>query len=139
MAMANEIGIDNVEIPPIHSLPVDILRAAAKLLTIADKAIIKLGPEGVLLGQTLQNQTIWSHLKPHRVYAKVTSVTGAGDSLVGFLLSALSISQKKPTPQEFEAIIKACMKASESSLLSTRAVSDQLNSSIFSEIPWISN
>ena len=137
MAMAYEIRIDSVEMPRINNLPVDILRASAKLLTIVDKAIIKLGSEGVLLGQNVQSQQIWSHLRPHKVYDKVVSVTGAGDSLVGSLLSALSISQKSTNPQEFEAIIKACMKASELSILSTRSVSDRLNSSIFSDIPWI--
>jgi fructose-1-phosphate kinase PfkB-like protein len=137
LVMANEISVDKLDVPLLKDLTVEILNASAKLLTVVDKAIIKLGSKGVLLGQHIDGKHAWTHLKPHKVYDQVVSVTGAGDSLVGALLSGLSRSPNPLDHTQFEDIIRACMKAAELSILTDRAVSEHLNSSIFSEISWI--
>lgn len=137
IVMANEISIEKLEIPHLKDLSHDILTAASKLLTVVDKAIIKLSSKGVLLGQSSDKKAIWTHLKPFKVHDNIVSVTGAGDSLVGALLSGLSRSPTSLTHQQFEELVKACMKAAELSILCNRAVSDRLDSSIFSEIPWM--
>ena len=137
MVMAKEIHIDKCQVPSINDISPDILNASAKLLTVVDKAIIKLGSKGVLLGQHIDKKPNWAHLKPFKVHDQVVSVTGAGDSLVGSLLSGLSRSPTSLTHQQFEDLVKACIKAAELSILCDRAVSNQLDSSIFSEIPWL--
>lgn len=137
MVMANEISADKFDIPSIKDISPEILSASAKLLTVVDKAIIKLGSKGVLLGQNIDKKPIWTHLKPFKEQDKVVSVTGAGDSLVGALVSGLSRSPNSLTHEQFKDLVKACMKAAELSILCNRAVSDRLDSSIFSEIPWM--
>jgi pseudouridine-5'-phosphate glycosidase/pseudouridine kinase len=137
MVMAKEISIEKWKAPSLKEINPEILNAAAKLLTVVDKAIIKLGSKGVLLGQNIDNTPIWSHLKPFKVHEQVVSVTGAGDSLVGSLISGLSSSPSPLTHDQFEELVKACIKAAELSILCDRAVSDQLDSSIFAEIPWL--
>jgi pseudouridine-5'-phosphate glycosidase/pseudouridine kinase len=137
MVMAKEIFIEKWQVPSLKEIRPEILNAAAKLLTVVDKAIIKLGSKGVLLGQNIDNTPIWTHLKPFKVHERVISVTGAGDSLVGSLISGLSKSPTSLTHNQFEDLVRACIKAAELSILCDRAVSDQLDSSIFAEIPWL--
>ncbi|KAJ3079845.1 hypothetical protein HK102_003472 [Quaeritorhiza haematococci] len=155
----------------------DLLWAVATLLRVVDTAIVKLGPRGVLIADRTHvgdsemlhrsfgkgrveigrssdmSMWTWVHLSPPGgVVEKCVSVTGAGDSLVGTLVTGfhkyrqqLGITDgKRVAATDFErdeqrrfleSIVQAGMKGAEYSLGSLHAVSRDLGPDVleFSE------
>ena len=114
-------------------IPKKLLVSAGKLLTLFDKAVIKLGPKGVLLGQKDGRRVAWHYFKPQEAPQKIISVTGAGDSMVGSLISALCRVESSDILGVANAV-KSSMKASMLSIQSPRAVSQLLTHEIFKSI-----
>ena len=138
MDMAKSIKkIPTAEMPDslaLENIPQELLFSAHKLLSVFDIAVIKLGSRGVLLGQKMESSAVsWNHHQPEEVAKKVISVTGAGDSMVGSLATALC-NKARPTSEELSQIVKACMTASLLSIQSPLAVSDALTSDIFRDL-----
>ena len=128
---------DSTKLPELNKIPLDILQAASKLISAVDKVILKMGPKGVVLLQRESQKVDWRWIQPAQVLDHVESVTGAGDSMVGSLITGLSRMESLPNASQMEALVKASMQASALSIASPRAVSESLSPAIFSQIPWL--
>ncbi|TPX66679.1 pseudouridylate synthase [Spizellomyces sp. 'palustris'] len=94
--------------------------------------IVKRGREGVLIAR---DGSISVTLGPTQIYNDCISVTGAGDSMVGTLVTGLSryysLKSGEPTVEDLRRFAIAGMRAAEMSLMTDRAVAKDLGEWVF--------
>ncbi|KNC98584.1 uncharacterized protein SPPG_06269 [Spizellomyces punctatus DAOM BR117] len=94
--------------------------------------IVKRGREGVLIAR---DGSISATLAPTQIYNDCISVTGAGDSMVGTLVTGLSrhysLKSGEPAVEDLRRFAGAGMRAAEMSLMTDRAVAKDLGEWVF--------
>ncbi|KAI8918582.1 Indigoidine synthase A like protein-domain-containing protein [Powellomyces hirtus] len=101
------------------------------LLTIIPNIIEKRGPQGVIVHQRGTQKSI----PPNETLIDCVSVTGAGDSMVGTLLTALAAHHiatplKNPSAEQLATFARSGMRAASASLMTDHAVCQNLG-------PWV--
>ncbi|KAH6580245.1 hypothetical protein BSLG_000352 [Batrachochytrium salamandrivorans] len=111
-----------------------ITKSITNLLRAFKMVVVKCGADGVVIGRRIRQNKSSDlpyeilYLKPTRQLNEVVSVTGAGDSMVGTIISGLSslplpLNLEDVKSSEIVRIVRAGMKAAEFSLQSKDAVS----------------
>ncbi|KAJ3227965.1 hypothetical protein HK099_007834 [Clydaea vesicula] len=105
----------------------------AKILIL--QLILKCGSHGVILFERIEktenlakgNSVRVKHYKPRKVLTECVSVNGAGDTMVGVILTGISNFLNVGEKIDFDRLIQSGMDASTLTLLSQLAVSEKLN------------
>ncbi|KAJ3208888.1 hypothetical protein HDU67_006490 [Dinochytrium kinnereticum] len=110
----------------------DLLDAAISLSVLFKYNIVKLGKDGVLLVEKMEDNVLsLTHINPDCVLINCESVTGAGDTLVGTLISYLSnvlhSGAGRVTSDDIHRGVIRGMKAAFETIMSPRAVSPKLS------------
>ncbi|KAJ3095311.1 hypothetical protein HDU97_007040 [Phlyctochytrium planicorne] len=104
--------------------------------------VIKLGKDGVIISSvSSQGSLLVHHIPATKSFSEVVSVTGAGDTLVGTMITSISRDMAKHdeenpgvpfklTASDVVKGVTAGVKAAELTLMSVKAVSDQLDASV---------
>ncbi|KAI9105863.1 Indigoidine synthase A like protein-domain-containing protein [Phlyctochytrium arcticum] len=113
-----------------HDIPSNL----SLLHQVIPDIILTRGSEGVI---TSRRDYAMSILKPETIFEKCVSVTGAGDSLVGTLVTALAKHYRlkggvHPSVKELAAYTRSGMRAAQLSVNSYRAVSIDLTPDVLS-------
>lgn len=132
---------------PITSDLPKIKKAITTLLPKFSRIIVKLGSRGVVLvvpsslkepTSKSSNKFILRYLKPQNVIENCVSVTGAGDSMVGTIVSGLSQSPVTDSNKgnhvnidKWTLLVEAGMRSSLLTIMSPRAVSDKITANVF--------
>ncbi|KAJ3300446.1 hypothetical protein HK104_000504 [Borealophlyctis nickersoniae] len=95
--------------------------------------VVTMGPMGVRVLKGPVDDVPIETFEPTKVLKQCVSVSGAGDSFVGALISGL-VRQDHSKEWVRADIIPSAMKAAELSLMSTRAVGEKLTPAIFDDL-----
>ncbi|KAJ3396657.1 hypothetical protein HDU92_002283 [Lobulomyces angularis] len=113
----------------------EVLYNGKILLNIFENLILKCGSHGVILFERIEktenlakgNSVRVKHYKPRKVLTECVSVNGAGDTMVGVILTGISNFLNVGKKIDFDRLIQSGMDASTLTLLSQLAVSEKLN------------
>ncbi|KAK5664773.1 hypothetical protein QVD99_008318 [Batrachochytrium dendrobatidis] len=119
-----------------------IAKYIGNLLKAFELVIVKRGPQGVMIGKRVQSTSTGKYscemacLEVKGPVNHIISVTGAGDSMVGTILTGLAslpypLDLQGTTMSELSRIVRFGMKAAELSLQSKESVSDSIKPDLF--------
>ncbi len=121
--------IQNAEDSSIPEHVVNYIEKAQRLLLVMSSVLVKLGRNGALYLERTRVEASGRHVyynlmyqRPSKILEHVVSVTGAGDTLVGSVVSGMLASENSKITRQ---ILETSMQNASRSLMSPNAIADK--------------